>query len=916
MSLQWIKFILNNEPRNVLTDPERTLLDLIRKDFSLTGTKKSCNKGVCGACTVLIDGRPVNSCVYPVKNVNGREVITIEGLGTPKNLHPIQKAFITVGAAQCGYCTPGMILNAKAILDKQLNPTREDVRKAINRNLCRCTGYQKIIDGILLAAEFIRNPEAMEKSSHETRKHFYLGNRVPQLNSVQKVTGTLEFPIDVNVYGICHAKVLHSPYFHAKILAIDTAEAEALDGVITVCTHKDLKENKCSMNMRVLADDRVRFWGEPVAIVVALNEKIAENALSKIKVEYEELPHYKTPYEAMKEDAIEIQPDEFPGNIVYAQNLLKGEVEKGFKEADVVVESKYTTPANAHAYLEPSTGIGWIDDEGRICIYCPGQSPHSHQRDVAWVLGLNENQVRLVEATTGGGFGARLAPFIQLLTGLAVYKARHPVRLELSMEEDFVVYPKRHPFNIKMKTGARKDGKIVAQQAEVVTDAGAYALASPLVLVKSIIHSCGPYEIPNVKVCGRSVLTNNTPSSAMRGFGVPQIAFATEMQMNKIARLLEMDPLELRKINCLKKGSVTETGQEITEPPGYLETIETIKNHWIKCKKYTNPETIRLLPPHIKRGVGFASAKSGIGKEATLNYARAIVEVIQGGKIRIREGASDLGQGANTVVAILAAEELKIPLESIEVISADSLETPDCDKTCASKQTFYTGNATLGALQKLKIKAYNAASKELGISEDDLDCAEGLVFAKDDTSRRISFEELVEKGYELKAENEFKTNLKPLDRETGQGDVYVASSTYGTTAVEVEVNTDTGEIKVLSVATCFQCGKAINRLGVEGQLEGGTVMGLGFALQEKYNTGETRGFRDYRIPRSKEVPDIYTYIVEVPQKLGPYDAIGLGEASVVPVAPAIISAVYDVCGIWIDQLPATPEKVLTALKKV
>lgn len=919
MSLKWVDFTLNDEPRRILVNPERKLLDVIRKDFQLTGTKKGCNEGVCGTCTVLIDGRPLNSCVHPVGKVQGKAVITIEGVGTLDNLHPIQEAFINVGAAQCGFCTPGMILNAKAILDRNLYPTREEVRQAISRNLCRCTGYQKIIDGILLAAEFIRNPEEILESKQKIEKQLSLGNLIPQLNSAKKVVGALEYAIDVNVEGISHARVLRSPHAHARILSIDTTEAEALDGVIAVCTAKDLKGiNKIKyidQDMRVLADDRVRYEGEPVAIVVALNEEIAGAALLKINVQYEKLPGYHTPFEAMADGAVDIQPEDYPGNIVYSQKLVKGDAEGALKTADVIVESDYYTPSNAHAYLEPDTAIGWIDDQGRISIYTPGQAPHYHQEEVARVLGMEMDDIRIVETNNGAGFGARIDPFIQVLSGLAVYKVRRPVRLEFSMEENFTGYCKRHPFYIKMKTGATKAGKVIAHKAEIVTDAGAYSLASPGVLMRATVHSYGPYEIPNIRVEAKSVLTNNTPSSAMRGFGVPQMAFATEMQMNKIASRLGMNVLELEKLNGFREGTITGTGQEITEPTGYKEVIEAIQNHWAKCDhKYTDPEKTKKLPPHIKRGVGFATTWYGIGKTGLLNLSRAVTEVLPDGTIRVREGAADIGQGVSTVMALIAAEEMKVPLEKVEVISADTLETPDSDITCASKHTFYTGNATLGALRSMKTAAFKAAAKELGVSEKELDCSGGWVFAAGDSKKRIALAELVKKGYVIRGENEFKIPLDLLDRETGQGVLYVVF-TYGATAVEVEVNTQTGEVSTLSAATCFQCGKAINRLGIEGQLEGGVGMGIGFALQEEYITGKTRGFKDYKIPKANEVPDIDTYIVEIPQKLGPYGAIGMGECSHIPMAPAIISAIHDACGIWINELPATPPKILKELQK-
>ena len=916
MALKWVEFNLNEEKKRILVDPERTLLDVVRKEFGLTGTKKGCNENICGSCTMLIDGKPRNTCKFPVEKIQGKEVVTIEGIGTSEKLHPLQEAFIITGAAQCGYCAPGMLLSALALLRKNPNPTRDETRNAISRVLCRCTGYKKHIDAIMLAVEFMKDPAVMEKAKKECQEQLQLGKRVPQLNSVKKVCGTLEYAIDVKYNDICHAKVLRSPYAHAKVLSIDTTEAEKMNGVVTVVTVKDVKGcNKMKyidQDMRALADDKVRYPAEPVAIVVALTEEIAESALEKIKVDYEELPALFNPFDSMRPGAIEILPEEFPGNMVYTQDLIHGDIDLGFKEADVIVESDYHTPANAHGYLEPDAAIGWIDEKGRVSIYACGQAPHYHRDEIARVLGLEQDEVRVVENKTGGGFGARIDPFLQVLIALAVHKAQRPVRLEFTMEENFVGYCKRHPFWMKMKTGAKKDGKIVAHYAEIMTDAGAYSLASPGVLMRAVVHSYGPFEIPNVKVIGKTVLTNNTPNSAMRGFGVSQMNFAVQMQINKLADKLGMDTLELQKNNGFKKGTITATGQELKDSTGYKEVIEQIQNHWLDCKKYTDPEEIKNLPSHIKRGKGFATTWYGIGKTGLLNLSRCITEVLPDGRIRVREGAAEIGQGVTTVMALIAADEMRVPLNRIDMVDADTAETPDSDITCASKHTFYTGNATLGSLGKLKSKLYAAAAKEFGLPADEFDCKGGFVYYKPEGKKRISFAELVQKGYELRAENEFKIPLDLLDRKTGQGVLY-AVSTYGACAVEVEVNTKTGVVKVLSSASCFQCGKAINMIGIEGQIEGGVAMGIGYALQEEYLTGKTTGFKNYRMPRANEVPEISTYVVEVPQSLGPKGAIGMGECAHFPMAPAILTAVHDACGIWINELPATPDKVLEAL---
>lgn len=915
-AIQEIKFTVNDRPVKLLTNPEKMLLKVLRDELRLLGTKEGCKEGVCGACTVLVDGVPQNSCMIPVKQIAGKKITTIEGIGTKEHPDPIQIAFVKAGASQCGLCTPGMILTAKYILDNNPNPTREDVRKALKRNLCRCTGYEKIIDAVMLAAEGRKNPDALYI---RPLKEYRLGDYIPQLNSWDKVTGAMRYGSDIYIEDMCFAKVLRSPYPHALIKEIDYSEAEAMHGVVCVCTSKDIKGvnlvKYLVQDFRAVADNKVRYYGEPVAIVVARTEEIAAEALKKIRVEYEELPAVFNPFDAIKPGAPQVQEDQFPGNLLWWQNLKHGDVEKGFAEADIIEEHDYYTPANCHGYLDPECGVGFIDEDGRVSIWSCGQAPHYHRDEVARVLGLGTDEVRVVEDGTGGGFGARIDPFIQLLIGLAVYKAKVPVKLQFTTEENFIGNCKRHPFWMHMKTGVKKDGTVVAHCAEIVTDSGAYALASPGVLMRAIVHSYGPYEFPNVLVHGKTILTNNTPSSAMRGFGVSQMCFAVEMQINKICKRLGMSVFDFARKNGFRKGTVTATGQLIEDEPGYKETIDKVDEHWKnKKEKYTSPEELAKLPPHIKRGVGFATTWYGIGKTGLLNLSRANVSFLADGTLDLREGAAEIGQGSNTVMALIASEELDLDLDRIKVTAADSLLTPDSDLTCASKHTFYTGNATLLAVRELKKKMFEAAAKELGVDEGALSTSQGVVFVTEQPDKKIDARDLTAKGYSLYGEGEFAVPLDGLDQETGQGKLYVVF-TYGACEVEIEVNTQTGEIKVLDAALAFQAGKAINRLAMEGQMEGGVAMGVAYALTEEFlPNGKTTSFKQYRMPRSTDVPSMKTYCVEVPQGPGPFGAIGMGEAAHFPMAPAIMAALNDACGIWIDSLPAKPEKVLEALR--
>lgn len=912
MSIQDVRLQVNGRKVKMLTDPGKSLLKALRDEMRLLGTKEGCGEGVCGCCTVLLDGVPTNACMIPVGKVAGRSVVTIEGVGTAENPDPIQTAFVKVGAAQCGLCTPGMILTAKYILDNNPDPTREEVRRALRRNLCRCTGYEKIVDGVMLAAEGRKNPEVLG-----LRSTYRLGEHVPQINSWEKVTGEMRFGADFYIEDMCFARILRSPHSHARIKSIDTTAAEAMQGVVCVCTSKDVTGDNVvkfiARDYRAIADDKVRYFGEPVAIVVARTEEIAAEAARRISVDYKVLPAVFDPFAAEKPGAPEVHEDLFPGNLLWRQDLRQGDVERGFAEADIVEEHDYYTPSNCHGYFDPECCIGFIDGEGRVSVWGCGQGPHDHRDKIAGVLGLGTDEVRVVEDGTGGAFGARLDPFIQLLIGLAVHKARVPVKLQFTTEENFIGNCKRHPFWIHMKTGVKSDGTAVAHRVEIVTDSGAYALGTPGVLTRAAVHSFGPYDFPNVLVEGRAIVTNNTPNSGMRGYGASQMCFAMEMQVNRICKRLGIDVFDFARKNGLRKGSVTATGQRIEENPGYLEVLDVVDRHW--RRRMAESKERAELPPHIRRGVGFASTWHGIGKTGSLNFSRASAAFLADGTLDLRVGAAELGQGSSTVMALIAAEALDLELDRIRVIAADSLLTPDSDVTAASKHTFYTGNATLLAAEELREKMFMAASKEFGATLGELSTSRGVVFATGDPEKKIEVGALVAKGHDLRSEGTFSICFGGLDRATGQGRLY-AVHTYGACWVEIEVNTETGGIKVLDTALAFQGGRTINRLGMEGQMEGGVAMGVAFALMEEFlPNGGTTSFRQYRIPRTTDVPTMKTYCVEVPQSAGPFGAIGMGEAPHFPMAPAIMAALNDACGIWIDSLPAKPERVLAALRE-
>ncbi|MBF7084462.1 molybdopterin-dependent oxidoreductase [Desulfallas sp. Bu1-1] len=548
-----------------------TLVDVLREKLGLTGTKKGCNSGECGACTVLLDGQPVASCVLPALKAQGKQIITVEGLGTAKELHPLQKAFLVHGAVQCGFCTPGMLMSAKALLDKNPSPTPEEIKMAISGNLCRCTGYKKIIDAVMAAAAELRGEKTI---TMPTVGEQVVGSSVPRVDGIPKVTGQAKFADDLSFPNMLYAKVLRSAHAHALIKNINTKRAKALPGVIAVLTADDVPgRNGYGIHIKdqpVLAKDKVRHYGDAVAVVAAETLKIAEQALELIEVDYEPLPGVFTVEDALKPGAPKIHPN---GNLVLHRKVYKGDIEKGFQEADVIIEDTFKTPMVEHAYIEPEAGIG-VYDGGKIIVYAVSQGVHYHRSEIAANLNYPVSKIRVVQTTTGGGFGGKIDNSVHILVALLALKTGRPVKLTYTRAESIIASTKRHPFTMRYKLGARKDGKLVAAEVEIYGDTGAYNSYGTAVLTRVATCALGPYEVPNVKIDTYTVYTNNPVSGAMRAFGAPQAAIAHEAIMDELAKKIGISPVEIRRINAFRKGSATPTGQILNDGVGILETIE------------------------------------------------------------------------------------------------------------------------------------------------------------------------------------------------------------------------------------------------------------------------------------------------------------------------------------------------------
>lgn len=892
-----------------------SLLRFLRDELGLMGTKNGCEKGHCGTCTVIVNGVAKRSCLVRMIKLDGADIETVEGLSNGDSIHYIQQAYIDEGAVQCGFCTPGMVMSTKALLDKVNDPTEEEIKEALKDNVCRCTGYTSIINSVKRAARY---KNKYEKDGYTLKNNDYIGVAVPKIDGVKKVKGEPIFADDYKAENMVIGKLLFSKYAHAKIKGIDTSLAEKSEGVALVLTSKDIPGlngfGLFTTDQPVLAEDEVNYLGEPVAAVFAETREQAEKARDLIKVDYEKLIPILDPIEAFKEGAPLVDKRK-ESNIVHEVHVQKGDIEEAFKKADIIVEDYYYTPAIEHGYLETEAAFAVPTEDGGVEVYSGSQGSVAFQEAIAANLSLPMEKVRVIYTPCGGGFGGKEEPTVQIHCALAAHILKRPVKMTLTREESIRTSSKRHPMNIWMKHGATKDGKIIAVQSKVIGDAGMYDSATKPVIFRSAVTATGPYVVENVKADSYGVRTNNNPKGAFRGFGSTQVSFACEIQIDKIARALNIDPFELRRINGFKVGKRTGTGQLLEGGVGYLKTLEVVKEAMDKEKDKFKPKS-----KNKKIGFGLASSYKNVGiGTGLLDKAGAIVEIMENGRVQVRIGATDMGQGCDTISAQIAATVLEVPYETIDVIACDTKICPDGGMTTASRQTYVTGNAVRVTAEALKPKLYRylneIKSKECDfkeITEDILIKASNLAKERED---------------ELKEEREYippKTTPHRTYADVKQGmrevDLKIHYSyCFATAGVIVEVDIETGETTVLKVFAAQDVGKAINPQNCKGQIEGAVVMGIGFALYEEFLQNDKNIITDnlYRIgiPKIKNVPDIEALIVEVGEPEGPFGAKGMGEVGLNPMAPAISNAIFDAVGVRMQKLPMKNYRVLEALTK-
>jgi len=753
-----------------------------------------------------------------------------------------------------------------------------------------------------------------------------IGKNVPRHDAIEKAFGLTCYADDFFMPGMLYGKVLRSQYPSARILSIDASKAERLNGVKTVMTAKDVPRNETVTRFgqtqslgggfeglyRVLADKKVHFMGEAVALVAAETDEIAERALRMIHVEYQPLPGVFDPIEGMKPKAPQVE--EGKSNIVTHYEVVKGEVKEGFSKADIIVENTYRVPFVDHAYIEPESGVAWIDEDGVINIRVSTQVIE-HFRSVADVLALPHNRIRVIGTYVGGGFGGKEDITVETFLALLTYKTGRPVKLTYTREESILCHSKRHPYVMEYKTGAQKNGQLTALEARIISDAGAYVYLSPWVLLYSMVDAAGPYRIPHVKIDGYTVLTNNTFTSANRGFGAPQVCFAYESQMDELARELRMDPCEIRKINYLEKGEKLATGQILEHAVALRETTE-------KAFQALGERTPGKS--NLKIGRGIASGMTSYGRMIFLHdTSRSHVSIEMDGSVTIRAGVQDIGGGQASSLCHIVAEVLGVPLEDIKAYIADTALTPLAGTTTATRQLYMSGNATLMAAKEIRKTLLKKAGEMMRIDPQRLDLADREVIDAEGSGKSLSLIEVVKAcasdGLPLYNIGLYKAPFRNLTQyERIEGQVF-PDFTFGTHAAEVAVDEETGEVQVLKLVACFDVGRAINPLSVEGQLEGGAIYGMGYGLTEEVVMEKgvtlTPSFSEYLLPTSMDVPDVETILIESGDGVGPFGAKGVGEPSVCSIAPAIANAVYDAIGIRIYDLPLTPEKIVRATKE-
>ena len=840
------QFTLNQDDVTVAAD--KNLLEYLREDARLTSVKDGCAEGVCGSCSVLVNGKAWRACTLTVAKVQGKAVTTIEGLSA-REREVYSWAFGEVGAVQCGFCMPGVVMSAKSLLDQNSDPTPAEVKSAIRYNLCRCTGYLKIELAIQMAAAALRDGEALHTNGGTAR----VGERTVRMDSTEKLLGTGEFVDDMQVPGMLHGAVLRTKYPRAMVKKIDISAARALPGVEVVLTAKDVPGERLlghivhDWPVMIAEGEETRYVGDALVVLAATSKEAARQALELIRVEYEELPPLLSPEAAMAEGAPRLHPK---GNLLSETSVKRGNVDQAIADAKYVVTQRYSTPRQEHAFLEPESALAVPSQDGPLTVYTAGQGVYDDHQGIVEMLGVANEKVRVISKLVGGGFGGKEDLSVQHHAALLAWHSGRPVKLTFTRKESFLVHPKRHPMDMEYTTACDESGKITAVKARIVADTGAYASLGGPVLQRACTHGAGPYQIDNVDIEGRAVYTNNIPSGAFRGFGVTQTCFAMESNLNLLAAKAGISPWEIRYRNAIEPGGVLSNGQIADDGTALKETLLAVKE---------------VFDAHPNAGIACSFKNSGKGVGVP-DVGRVKLKVENGGVI-ICTSAACMGQGLGTVLQQIVAESTGLPKAAIGIHAPDTMVTPNSGTSTASRQTLITGEAARRAGDALKEELTNHSLAEL-------------------------------EGNEYYREYDCVTDSMTSDKPNR-----VSHVAYGY-ATQVVILGDDGRVR--KVVAAHDVGKAINPNGIEGQIEGGVVMGLGYALSEEFKVRDgapavTLG--TLGLLRSTQVPEIECHIIEKNSATLAYGAKGIGEIVMVTTAPAVAGAYFQRDGKLRNSLP-------------
>ncbi len=926
-----LKLTVNGKAYELEEIPGEKLSTLLRERLGLTGTKIGCGEGVCGICTVILNGRATRACVTPAAKANNGTVLTVEGLHElrPEHLHahredlralhPLQHAFVVHGAIQCGFCTPGQLMQAFALLQANPNPSREEIQNAMKPVLCRCGSYESIISAVQAAALALRENISLPDRDVSLGEQdlIHVGKPYYRPDAIAKAMGSAKFTDDLSFEGMLFARVLRAKMPSGVLKSIDFEEASKIPGVKAVLTAKDLKYAKkhgiylADWPILVGIGEHVRYMGDAIALVAAETQAIADEAVDKIHFELEPLAVVANPSRALETDAPLVHES---GNLLKHIHTSKGDVEKAFESAQTVLTASFSTPFMEHLFMEPECSIAVPRPDGGLDLYNGSQIPFEDRRQVAEAIGLPEDKVRVRGQRTGGAFGGKEDIAGQIHAALLAMATNRPVKLLFTRRESMLVHPKRHATQIELKLAASQDGLLQAVQSAIHGDTGAYASLGVPVLTRATTHSCGPYITPNAQADCWATYTNNPPAGAFRGFGVMQVAFAIESAMDMLAEKLDIDPLQYRKINALREGTETNTGHLLEESVGLLDCLEAIEAEFDK-RAIQNP-----FKPTVEKvdgkdwlsawGIAAGYKNSGLGTGAQ-DHGAAIATLLPHGRIQIKTGAAEVGQGMLSILQLIGAEVMGILVDNINVYVMDTELTPDSGPTTASRQSMITGKAVQLAVEALKERVLDYAATQFKTNPNQIVLDKtGAHYQSHWIKWQDIYLALKESPEGLSADAEY---IAPVTHRLEDGGAIHLAYGFSAQAMKVLVHPETGEVKVADAIVATDAGRVLNPLGLQAQIEGGVVMGISHALMEELLIEEgivkTERIAQYRVPRFVDSPHISSLVVEAPTSQGPYGAKGIGELVCVPTSPAIANAIYNATGFRAYSLPIKAKQI-------